>query len=30
VKARDFDGSTVWVSHRQFETILTQARSLAS
>ncbi len=28
VKARDFDGSTVWVSHQQFESILTQARTL--
>ena len=28
VRARDFDGSTVWVSHEQFETILTEARAL--
>ncbi len=30
VRARDFDGSTVWVSHQQFETILTEARALVA
>lgn len=28
VRARDFDGSTVWVSHQQFEAILEKAREL--
>lgn len=28
VRARDFDGSTVWVSHQQFEKILTESRAL--
>jgi signal transduction histidine kinase len=28
VRARDFDGSTVWVSHPQFERILAEARAL--
>lgn len=28
VGARDFDGSTVWVSHEQFETVLRIARNL--
>ena len=28
VRAGDFDGSTIWVTHRQFETILEKAREL--